>query len=97
MRTGHWPLFRFAPRRFAEGKNPMQMDSKKPDLPLKEFVQTETRFSMLWRSNPKRAEELLATAQEEVEERYHHYEQLAGLSQEDGASHHHLHPQEEKK
>jgi pyruvate-ferredoxin/flavodoxin oxidoreductase len=97
MRTGHWPLFRFDPRRFAEGKNPMQMDSKKPDLPLKEFVQTETRFSMLWRSNPKRAEELLATAQEEIEERYHHYEQLAGLSQEDGASHHHLHPQEEKK
>ncbi len=97
VRTGHWPLFRFDPRRFAEGKNPMQMDSKKPDLPLKEFVQTETRFSMLWRSNPKRAEELLATAQEEVEERYHHYEQLAGLSQEEGASRHHLHPQEEKK
>ena len=97
MRTGHWPLFRFDPRRYAEGKNPMQMDSKKPDLPLKEFVQTETRFSMLWRSNPKRAEELLATAQEEVAERYHHYEQLAGLSHEDGANHNHLHPQEEKK
>ena len=96
MRTGYWPLFRFDPRRFAEGKNPMQIDSKKPDLPLREFVQTETRFSMLWRSHPQRAEALLATAQEEIEERYHYYEQLAGLSVEEDASHHHLHPQEKK-
>jgi pyruvate-ferredoxin/flavodoxin oxidoreductase len=95
MQTGHWPLFRFDPRRIAKDKNPMQIDSKKPDRPLKEFIQTEARFSMLWRSQPQRAEELLATAQEEVEERYNHYQQLAGLSVKDDTVHHHLHPKED--
>ena len=82
VNSGHMNLLRFDPRRIAEGKNPLQLDSKKPSIPYKEFAQTEARFSMLWRTHPEAAEELMNRAQEGVMERFHHYEQLASLSYE---------------
>ncbi len=77
--SGHWPLYRYDPRRRAEGKNPLQLDSKKPKIPLKDYYQTEARFSMLWRSHPDVAERLLQEEQKAVLDRYHHLEQLASL------------------
>ena len=82
VNSGHMNLLRFDPRRVAEGKNPLQLDSKKPSIPYKEFAQTEARFSMLWRTHPEAAEELMKRAQAGVLERFHHYEQLANLSYE---------------
>ena len=32
--SGVWPLFRYDPRRAAEGKNPLQVDSKKAKIPV---------------------------------------------------------------
>jgi pyruvate-ferredoxin/flavodoxin oxidoreductase len=92
VRSGHWPLFRYDPRRIAEGKSPLQLDSKRPDIPYEEFARAETRFSALWRNHPEAAERFARIAQEEVEERYQHYEQLAALSVEQAAEHHLLHP-----
>ena len=92
VRSGHWPLFRYDPRRIAEGKSPLQLDSKRPDIPYSEFTRAETRFSALWRRHPEAAEHFAKAAQEEVNERFHHYEQLAGLSVEDAAAHQALHP-----
>ena len=80
VNSGHVPLLRYDPRRAEQGKNPLQLDSKKPSIPYKEFAQTETRFSMLWRTHPESAERLMQKAQEGVMERFHHYEQLASLS-----------------
>ncbi|ATX79978.1 pyruvate-ferredoxin/flavodoxin oxidoreductase [Mariprofundus aestuarium] len=80
VNSGHMNLLRFDPRRIAEGKNPLQLDSKRPSIPYKEFAQTEARFSMLWRTHPEAAEALMQRAQEGVMERFHHYEQLASLS-----------------
>jgi pyruvate-ferredoxin/flavodoxin oxidoreductase len=77
--SGHWPLFRYDPQRADRGQNPLHLDSKAPSIPYRDFVQTETRFSMLWNTHPDRAEALLAQSQHEVRERYHRYEQLAGL------------------
>ncbi len=77
--SGHWPLYRYDPRRRAEGKNPLQLDSKKPKIPLRDYYQTETRFSMLFRSHPDVAEKLLEQEQQAVLDRYHHLEQLASL------------------
>jgi pyruvate-ferredoxin/flavodoxin oxidoreductase len=74
--SGHWPLFRFDPRR---EKNPLKLDSKPPSIPYRAFVESETRFNMLWYSEPGRAEALLKEAEGEVHERYHRYQQLAGL------------------
>ncbi len=78
--SGHWPLFRYDPRRAVEGQNPLRLDSKAPSIPYRDFIKNETRFSMLWRSHPEDAERFLAQSQTEVNERFHHYEQLAGLS-----------------
>ena len=77
--SGHWPLFRYDPRRAAEGHNPLRLDSKAPSIPYRDFIKNETRFSMLWRSHPEDAERFLAQSQAQVRERFHHYEQLAGL------------------
>jgi pyruvate-ferredoxin/flavodoxin oxidoreductase len=76
---GHWPLFRYDTRRVAEGKNPLQLDSKKPSIQFREFAETEMRFSILSRMHPEKADELFGKAQQEIDERYHHYEQLAAI------------------
>jgi pyruvate-ferredoxin/flavodoxin oxidoreductase len=78
--SGHWPLFRYDPRRAAQGENPLKLDSKPPFIPYAQFARTEARFSMLARANPEASRAFLQQAQREVDERYHRYEQLAGLS-----------------
>jgi pyruvate-ferredoxin/flavodoxin oxidoreductase len=79
VKSGHWPLFRYQPARAAEGRNPLQLDSAEPSIPYRAFVETETRFSMLWQTHPEAAEAFLEQAQREVRERYHYYRQLAEL------------------
>ncbi|MDX1693051.1 MAG: pyruvate:ferredoxin (flavodoxin) oxidoreductase [Ketobacteraceae bacterium] len=77
--SGHWPLFRFDPRKAATGKNPLKLDSKAPSIDYGDFVKSETRFNMLWNTDPERAEALLTEARKEVRERYERYQQLASL------------------
>jgi pyruvate-ferredoxin/flavodoxin oxidoreductase len=77
--SGHWPLFRFDPRLAAAGKNPLRLDSKKPSIPYREFARTELRFAILARTQSDVAAGMLAKAQQNVDERFHHYEQLASL------------------
>ncbi len=79
VQSGHWPLFRYAPSRAAQGKNPLHLDCDAPSLPYRRFAETETRFSMLWQSHPEAAEALLEQSQKDVVARYHHYQQLAEL------------------
>jgi pyruvate-ferredoxin/flavodoxin oxidoreductase len=75
--SGHWPLFRYNPELAAQGKNPMQLDSKAPSIPLQKYVYNETRYTMLSQSNEEAAERLLKLAQEDVNKRWKQYEQLA--------------------
>jgi len=79
VRSGYWPLYRYDPRHAATGDRPFHLDSKKPTIPLREFESKEARFAMLQRSRPEDAERLLELAQEDVDERWHFYEQLAGV------------------
>jgi len=82
LRSGHWPLLRYDPRKLDRGENPLQLDSKKPSIGYRDFVSNETRFSMLWRSHPEDAEAFLHESQVEAMSRYHHYEQLAAMDYE---------------
>jgi pyruvate-ferredoxin/flavodoxin oxidoreductase len=75
--SGHWILYRYNPALKAEGKNPLQLDSKMPKIPLKDYAYNETRYRMLAQSNPEAAERLLALAQAEVLARWTRYEKLA--------------------
>ncbi|TDG13925.1 pyruvate:ferredoxin (flavodoxin) oxidoreductase [Seongchinamella unica] len=84
VKSGHWPLFRFNPQHIASGKPPMKMDSKAPSIPYRDYVQTETRFNMLWHSHPEVAETLLEQEQKFVNHRYHFYRQLSELDWSDG-------------
>jgi pyruvate-ferredoxin/flavodoxin oxidoreductase len=75
--SGHWPLYRFDPRLAEEGKNPFQLDSKEPSIPLKEYAYNENRYRILEQSNPVVAAQLMDEAQEAVKERWKKYEELA--------------------
>jgi len=79
VQSGHWPLFRFNPALRAQGKNPLQLDSKAPELPLEKYIYNETRYKMLTLSAPEVAKQLLAEAQEEVSARWRLYEYLANM------------------
>ena len=78
VQSGHWPLYRYQPGE-GEAKQPFQLDSAAPSVPYADFANSEARFSMLRRSDPDRAAQLLALAQSDVTARWHHYEQLAGV------------------
>jgi pyruvate-ferredoxin/flavodoxin oxidoreductase len=78
VRSGFWPLWRYHPGSDPH-QHPFQLDSRAPEIPLRAFAETEARFAMLLHSDPKRADELLALAQADADERWRHYTQLAGL------------------
>ncbi len=75
--SGYWNLFRYNPALRAEGKKAFTLDSKAPTLPLREFLRGENRFASLEKSNPARAEELFAKAENECKELRAIYERLA--------------------
>ncbi|CAN5814947.1 pyruvate:ferredoxin (flavodoxin) oxidoreductase [soil metagenome] len=75
--SGYWPLYRYDPRLKAQGKNPFQLDSKAPQINLKEYAYNENRYRVLLQSNPTAAEQLMQEAQAAVKERWHKYEELA--------------------
>nr|VFJ61461.1 MAG: pyruvate-ferredoxin/flavodoxin oxidoreductase [Candidatus Kentron sp. FW] len=80
VNSGHWPLFRYDPRRAEQGENPLRMDSSKPSVPYTDFAATETRFNMLAHTNPEDAERYSREAQHIISLRYRWYTQLARLA-----------------
>jgi len=75
--SGYWPLLRYNPSLAAQGKNPLQLDSRPPSIPVEKYEFNETRFAMLAHSDPERAKKLLALAQQDVDARWKLYERLA--------------------
>ena len=75
--SGHWPLYRFDPRRVEENKSAFQLDSGDPKIPLKDYIYTEGRYRMLLQSDPETASLLLAEAEKAIQRRLHQYKQLA--------------------
>jgi pyruvate-ferredoxin/flavodoxin oxidoreductase len=80
--SGFWPLFRYDPRNAREGQLPFHLDSHRPKQSFKEFAMKEARFATLLRSNPEQAEHLFHLAQREIDDRWHFYEQMAGVERE---------------
>ncbi|MFH2203901.1 MAG: pyruvate:ferredoxin (flavodoxin) oxidoreductase [Elusimicrobiota bacterium] len=75
--SGYWPLFRYDPRLADEGKNPLQLDSKKAKIPLIDYVYTESRYKRLTKDHPDEAKRLLELAQQDVDKRWKMIEELA--------------------
>jgi len=78
VKSGYWPLYRFHPSE-VDGGHPFKLDSAAPSIPIAEFVATETRFAVLQRTDPERAASLAELAQADADERWHYYQQLAGI------------------
>jgi pyruvate-ferredoxin/flavodoxin oxidoreductase len=85
--SGHWPLLRYDPRLTAAGKNPLQLDSRAPSVPLKSYAYNETRYTMLAHSDPEAARRLLELAQDDVAARWRYYEYLAAMPAGAGGTH----------
>ncbi len=83
--SGHWILYRYNPERLLEGKNPLILDSKKPKIPVANFLNMENRFRMLKKSHPALADEYYTAIQKEVDARWSHYEYLAARTNFDNA------------
>ena len=77
VKTGHWPLFRFDPRREQEGLNPLLLDSQKPSVSYHEFIKNEPRFRGLLREMDENGAEVQAYYDNEMQKRYAQYEHMA--------------------
>ncbi|MBL8697605.1 MAG: pyruvate:ferredoxin (flavodoxin) oxidoreductase [Alphaproteobacteria bacterium] len=77
--SGYWPLLRFNPAMRRAGENPFRLDSPRPTVRFKDYAYSELRYELLARTRPREAEQLLALAQDVVNEKYRAYEELAGL------------------
>jgi pyruvate-ferredoxin/flavodoxin oxidoreductase len=80
VNSGHWPLFRYNPALAKEGKNPFQLDSRAPSIPLEKYIYNEARYTMLVNSDPEEAKILLHEAQDNVNERWKLYQHMAAMS-----------------
>jgi pyruvate-ferredoxin/flavodoxin oxidoreductase len=77
--SGYWPLVRYNPALREQGKNPFQIDSQAPSIPLKQYMYEEARYSMLARSHPHEARELLRLAEDDVARQWRVYEGRASM------------------
>ncbi|MEE9212287.1 MAG: pyruvate:ferredoxin (flavodoxin) oxidoreductase [Phycisphaeraceae bacterium] len=80
VHSGVWPLYRFDPRRIAEGKPPLQLDWTKPKATVADYMCNETRFRMVEKIDPQRFHRLAADAKTQAAQRLALYQQLASLS-----------------
>jgi len=80
VEAGIWPLYRFDPRRLAEGQPPLQLDSAAPKAAVAEYMRNETRFRMVEKIDPQRFAELAEAAQRAATQRVAVYKQLAEIT-----------------
>ncbi len=77
---GHWLLYRYNPVLAAQGKNPLQLDSKVPSISFEEYAMGENRYRVLKKNNPEHAEALIRKGNEWTVRRFALYEQLAAMT-----------------
>ncbi len=80
VECGHWPLYRYNPALAAQGKNPLQLDSKAPSITFEEYASGENRYRVLKKNNPKAADQLISQANKWTARRFTLYEQMAAMS-----------------
>ena len=86
VQSGHWPLFRYNPALKTGGKNPFQLDSKAPSIPLEQYLYNESRYDHLRQIHPEDAAKLLREAQADVEARWKTYQMMAKMHEDDAAN-----------
>ncbi len=77
VEVGYWPLFRYNPS-LEEGKR-FSWDAREVKGDFQEFIKSERRYSSLYKTNPERAEELFALAEEDAKRRMQFYKSVGEL------------------
>jgi pyruvate-ferredoxin/flavodoxin oxidoreductase len=77
--SGLWPLYRYDPRRVANGEPPLQLDSGPPKLPASEYMREEARFRITENQDPERYRRLVKQAEANAAQHYAVYEQMSKL------------------
>ena len=79
VQCGHWPLMRFDPRLADEGKNPLQLDTKKLTGSFRDYVMGENRYRILAKANPEASKKLIDTAEENAIQNFSLIQQMAAI------------------
>ncbi|MBM4143543.1 MAG: pyruvate:ferredoxin (flavodoxin) oxidoreductase [Lentisphaerae bacterium] len=79
VKSGHFPLLRYDPRLTAQGKNPLQLDSKPPVMKFSEHALKENRFRILSKSDPEEAGRLMEEADRRVAAKADLLQKLAAM------------------
>ncbi len=77
VEVGYWPLFRYNPS-LEEGKR-FSWDAREVKGDFQEFIKSERRYTSLYKTNPERAEELFALAEEDAKRRMQFYKSVGEL------------------
>jgi pyruvate-ferredoxin/flavodoxin oxidoreductase len=80
VESGHWPMFRYDPRRLERGEPDFVLDSAAPKIALSQYTQNEIRYKFLHKAAPERAAALAEIAQKNVNARWTAYQQMAEAS-----------------
>src|SRR3989338_336073 len=81
--SGYWPLFRFHPKLFKEGKNPLILDSAPSKMEFKDFAAKQNRFHAPNKTSLLASENLLEQAQQDIAERWRIYSAIAEALEKD--------------
>jgi len=76
VKAGYWHNFRYNPMLET---NKFILDSKEPEVDVKDFLETESRYSTLMRTNPEKAKTLFEQANKDAKARYKHLAKLVTL------------------
>lgn len=87
VQAGYWLLYRYDPRLREQGLPPLQLDSGPPRLGLREYMDNEVRFRMLFQSNPSRARTLVAESEAHLKRRYDLYQSMTQPVSKDNHDH----------
>ncbi len=79
VKSGHWPLLRYDPRRRQQGENPLTVDSAAPSIPFSDFARNEARFTILERLKPDASVYFMAQAGKDARLRHQEYVELSEM------------------
>jgi len=80
VNSGLWPLYRYDPRRVAEGEPALQIDSPlEPKADIMDFMQGEARFRVVQKMDPARFDRLVDFARQGVRRKLALYKHMSEL------------------
>lgn len=79
IQAGALMLYRYDPRRLEAGEAPLVLDSGPANIPMRKYMEEESRFRMVELADPERYARLVQMAEMAVKERRAFYEELARL------------------